>query len=455
MRAIPITRGFWSAAALVALLVVTLAGAGCGQSTSAGAFTPTSTIQRSAPQRLSSSAWERISLPGVATDIKGIAVSPTDPNVMLACTGRPLSLWRSTDAGATWTQYAPTLGAASYCSFSFAPDDSSLIALQAAMPGQDSQACVRDTFYLSHDGGGAWQELPPHASIAPGGTAVGTCDLQVTRHHLFLHYYYEVTAQSPQLSLLERSDDDGATWTRADRGLGDDALYFMPQVGPGETLALTVVRMPTTLDPAAMKGAEFWTSADAGATWREVSTLPVGAGTALWSSWPQGDGASAGQEWPSPAHPFYALESEQIPSNLYRERALMRSDGKHWTLLPPLPVSGASVERPGILQALTVLPDGRLVVWGPGPQGSVPAAGAYPKEVEAFWLWLWSPATQRWQAFPAPLPTPASESCGLCWGAEAIASKDGAAYLYVEWLEFEPTYSSPPGMFRIRLPVSA
>lgn len=445
----------WRGVALVVLLVITLAGAGCGSSASAGALTPTSTIQRSAPQRLSSSAWERISLPGVATDTKGIAISPTDPSVMFSCTGRPLALWRSTDAGATWTQYTPTLGAASYCSFSFAPDDSNLVALQAAMLGQDSQACVRDTFYLSHDGGGAWRELPPHAFIAPGGTAASSCDLQVTRHHLYLHDYYEQTGQSPQLSLLERSDDDGATWTRADRGLGDDALYFMPQVGPGEMLALTVVRMPTAPDPAAMKGAELWTSADAGATWREVSTLPVGAGTALWSSWPQGDGASAAQGWPSPVHPFYALESDQIPSNLYRERAQMSSDGKHWTLLSPLPVSGASAERPGILQALTVLPDGRLAVWGPGPQGSVPAAGAYPKEVESFWLWLWSPATRRWQAFPAPLPTPASEGCGLCWGAEAVASKDGATYLYVKRLESGPSSEPRPGMFRIRLPASA
>jgi len=349
----------------------------------------------------------------------------------------------------------PTLGAASYCSFSFAPDDAKLVALQAALSGQDSQACVRDTFFLSHDGGGAWRELPPHNSIAPGGTAVGTCDLQVTRHHLFLHYYYEVTTQSPQLSLLERSDDEGATWVRADHGLGDDALYFMPEVGPDETLALTVVRMPTTPDPAAMKGAELWTSSDAGETWREVSTLPVGVGTALWSSWPPGNEGQTGQGWPTAAHPFYALESEQIPSNLYRERALMSDDGLHWTLLPPLPVSGASAERPGILQALAPLPDGRLAVWGPGLRGSVPAVGTFPKEVEAFWLWLWSPATRRWQAFPAPLPTSASESCGLCWSAEIVTSRDGATYLYVEWLGFEPTYSAPPGMFRIRLPASA
>lgn len=454
MRARHFVSSLWRGAAPVALLVIMLAGAGCGQSTGAGAFTPTTTMQRSAPQRLASSAWERISLPGVATDIKGIAVSPTDPSVMLACTGRPLSLWRSADAGATWTQYTPTLGAASYCSFSFAPDDANLVVLQAAMSGQDSQACVRDTFYLSHDGGGAWRELPPHTSIAPGGTVVGTCDLMVTRRHLFLHYYYEVTGQSPQLSLLERSDDDGATWTRADRGLGDDALYFMPEVGPGETLALTVVRMPATPDPAAMKGAELWTSSDAGATWREVSTLPVGAGTALWSSSPPGSGASAGQAWPTPDHPFYALESEQIPSNLYRERALMSGDGQRWTLLPPLPVSGASAERPGILQALTALPDGRLVVWGPGPQGSVPAVGTYPKEVETYWLWLWSPTTGRWQAFSAPLPTPSTEGCGLCWGAATARAKNGATYLYVERLQSGPSPEPPPGMFRIQLPAN-
>ena len=461
MRATHTAHGFWpSVAALLAMVLATLVilgSAGCDASTPASVFSPSSMVYRSAPHRLPSSPWEKIALPEDPSAITGLAISPTNPNVIFACTGRPLSLWRSTDAGATWMKYAPTLATGFQCYFSFAPDDPQRMTLQAAMPGQDTQACVRDTFYLSHDGGTTWRQLPPHTSIAPGGTAVGSCDLQVTRHHLFLHYYYEVTTQSPQLSMLERSDDDGVTWTRADHGLGDDALYFMPEVGPGETLALTVVRMPAVIDPTAIKGAELWTSPDAGETWRQVSTLPIGAGTFLWPSRQGTNSGEAGQAWPMPDHPFYALEAEQIPSILYRERALMSGDGQHWTLLPPLPVSGASAEHPGILQALAALPDGRLAVWGPDPHGSVPprdgqVLDTHTEVMQAFWLWLWSPATQRWQAFSAPLPTPARESCGLCWGAAAGAAGDGAIYLYVERLGAESTAAEPPGVFRVKLP---
>ena len=457
MRARPITRRSWigwseawGRVSPVALLLLALVGAGCGSSSAAISLAPTSSLTRQAPQRLASSDWEQVALPAVATDIQGVAVSPADPGVILACAGRPLALWRSTDAGAAWTRYAPTLGAAIQCNISFAPDDARLVTLQAAQPASDSQACARDSFFLSDDGGATWRELPPHTSIAPATSAIGSCDLIVTRHHLFLHYFYEMTPQSPQRSLLERSDDSGQTWTRADRGLGDDALYFMPQVGLDETptLALTVIRMPADYRPGAALDTELWTSADAGQTWRQVSVLPVGAGTFLWSSWPR----SAVRAWPSPAHPFYALEAEQIPSALYRERALMSMEGQRWTLLPPLPVPGATAERPGILQALAALPDGRLAIWGPDPQGSVPGAAVIPREIPAFWLWLWSPATQRWQVYPSPLPTSASEGCGLCWSASTSTAKGGATYLYVERLEAAPPGAAAPGMFRLRLP---
>ena len=461
MRAWRTTQSFWRGVALVAVMLGALVGAGCGPSTAASALSPSSSLRRSAPQPLANSPWERIALPAVPTDIQGIVISPADPDVIFACAGRPLSLWRSTDAGATWMRYTPALTTGLQCYFSFAPDDPQLMTVQAAMPDEDSQACVRDTFYLSHDGGTTWRQLPPHTSIAPGGTAVGSCELRVTRHHLYLWYYYEVTTQSPQLSMLERSDDGGVTWTRADHGLGDDALYFMPEVGPGERLALTIVRMPATPDPYTMKGAELWTSSDAGQTWRQAATLPAGVGTFLWSTWSHaGNSGDGGQAWPTPTHPFYALAAEQIPSILYRERALMSADGQHWTPLPLLPVPDASADRPGILQALAPLPDGRLAIWGPDPRDGVPAGDGgsvdpHIVETQAFWLWLWSPTTQRWQVFPTPLPTPINEGCGLCWGAEAVTAHDGATYLYVERLQEAPTYTEPPGMFRLRLPAGA
>jgi hypothetical protein len=152
---------------------------------------------------------------------------------------------------------------------------------------------------------------------------------------------------------------------------------------------------------------------------------------------------------------FYALEEEQIPSDLYRERVLQSGDGEHWSLLPVLPVSGTRSERQAILQVLADLPDGRLAVWGADPNAALPAQGAIHEPMSNFWLWLWDPAARQWQTLPLPLNVTAIENCGLCWAAEATVSPDGVPYLYLHYAAPGMTGQSLPGVFRVRLPTSA
>lgn len=209
--------------------------------------------------------------------------------------------------------------------------------------------------------------------------------------------------------------------------------------------------------PSTPIATNLWISTDAGDTWRQVSTLPEDAGTFLLSSVPPtgstGTGGSSGTTWPTPDHPYYALEHEQIPSNLYRERVLISGDGHSWTLLPSLPVSGVSAERPGVLQTLGALPDGRLAVWGPDPKRGIPPSEMTREQsFPAFWLWLWNPATQRWQVVASPLETPASEGCGLCWQAQTSVSHAGVTTLYVARFDTRAPGTTQPGLFRMRLP---
>jgi hypothetical protein len=312
---------------------------------------------------------------------------------------------------------------------------------------QGAQPCAHDVFYLSGDSGVTWHSLRPRTSLAPTHAAYGWCDLQVTAHHLFLAYSYAPASQGPQVSLLERSDNDGITWMRADRGLGDDALYFLPDVGPGDTLAMPVVHPSTPAGPTAT---ELWTSQDAGQTWHPASTLPGYPGIFMLASPPQ-----PGVAWPTQGQPFYALEAEQIPSDLHLERVLQSGDGQHWSLLPPLPVSGMSDERRGILQVLAVLPDGRLAVWGTDPRAGLPAPDAIHEPMSRFWLWLWDPAARQWQTLPLPLNVTASEGCGLCWAAQTAVSADGVPYLYLNYDTPGLTSQSVPGVLRVRLPTAA
>jgi hypothetical protein len=434
-------RSLWLSARgagyVIVLLIVALVGAACETSTPS-ALTPASSVSLHAPQRLPASGWEQVALPAAVADMRGFAASPTNAALLFACTAQPMAFWRSTDAGVHWTRYPLTLGPQDQCLFSIAPDDPGRVTLQVQRSAQDGPFCTSDVFYLSNDGGVTWRKLPTHISIAPTGVSNGWCDLHVTRHHLYLAYSYEPSGQSPQVSMLERSDNDGASWVRADRGLGDETLFFMPAIGPGETLTMTVLNFLDTV---------LWTSPDAGDTWRRASKLPDGVGTFLWTLPPQGSA------WPTANQPFYALEYEQLPSDLYRERVVMSVDGHTWTLLPPLPVAGVSELRAGILQALDVLPDGRLAAWGVDPQTGLPPEDTTGhSQMSSFWLWLWDPVVQVWQAMPSPLEITASEGCGLCWQSQVAASRDGVAYLYVSrFWEGVAGDNTPPGLFRIRL----
>ena len=421
------------------VLIVALGYAACETSTPSP-LGPASSVSMHAPQRLHASAWEQVALPAAAADIRGFATAPTDAALLFACSAQPMAYWRSTDAGAYWTRYPLTLGPQDQCGFSIAPDDPKRITLQIQRSAQDGPWCASDLFYLSDDSGVTWRKLAPHISIAPTHVSGGWCDLHVTRRHLYLAYSYEPPEQAPQVSMLERSDDDGATWVRADRGLGGETLFFMPVVGSGETLAMTVMHYPDTTNTG------LWISTDAGDTWRQTSTLPDGVGTFLWTLPPRGD------MWPTANQPFYALENEQLPSDLYRERVVMSADGHTWTLVPPLPVAGASESRAGILQALDVLPDGRLAVWGADPKTGLPPQNTTGQsQMSSFWLWLWDPVAQTWQAMPSPLEVTSYEGCGLCWQGQGAASRDGATYLYVSRFWEGAGGGTPPGLFRIRL----
>ena len=410
----------------------------------------------------SQSSWEKIALPTPAAGTQDFVVSPVDPALLFDCTANlqvadpggsaspePTTLWRSTDTGAHWQRSPLQLGSGTQCLISIAPDDPSRMTLQVTPSEQGAQPCAYDEFYLSGDSGVTWQKLPPHTSLAPKSAENGWCDLQVTARYLFLAYTYDLgsSPQAPQVSRLERSDDDGITWMRADAGLGTDALFFMPEIGPGETLTMPVVHPSSPAGPTATG---LWTSPDAGQTWHLVSTLPEYPGPIMLAA-----RAQSGVAWPTSERPFYALEEEQSPSDLYRERVLQSGDGQHWLLLPPLPVSGVSDERRGILQALAVLPDGRLAVWGTDPRAGLPAPNAIHEPTSAFWLWLWDPAARQWQSLPVPLKVTATEGCGLCWAAETSVSADGVPYLYLDYASPGLTSQSRPGVLRIQLPTAA
>jgi hypothetical protein len=315
--------------------------------------------------------------------------------------------------------------------------------IQLTQVNPDTQPCSLEAFLLSVDGGMTWRQLPPYAPLAPPVVNYEWCHLTVTARHLFLAYGFALNG-GPEVSQLERSDDDGASWVRADNGLHAGTNYLSPVLGSGNQLAMIVVH--TSLDSSATTN-ELWTSTDAGQTWQRIGSPPPGGAFLLTA------GAAVQGTWSAPSHPFYTLAGAQTPSDLYLEVVYATGNGVIWNRLPALPVAGLGNVRQGVLQALATLPDGRLAVWGPNPQGGMPIVPREP--MTAFWLWLWAPATQRWQVLPTPLDATAYEGCGLCWSAHVSAQAGGPTYLYVGAFQAHGANGGvipAPGFFRVQVP---
>ncbi len=400
------------------------------------------------PVRVASSSWESLSLPLSGTPLLFYTVSPTDPATMYACTSTPAApgtsasavpilLWRTQDAGQHWSHLPLPSTLGTNCSLSIAPDQPQRIAYLVTNASDDQRPCDRDSLYLSPDGGATWRHIP-HTSVAPPGASPSTCQVIVTSQQLYLWSSYGGGQDSPQASLLERTDDDGATWFRADTDFGPGVLFFPPQLGEQDTLA-TVVR-PATLS-ASESQSVLWMSHDAGRSWQQVGAIPAPAGIFLLTT-PQ-----LGSIWPAPAAPFYTLVQEQLPSNLYRLQVLQSVNGHHWNFLAPLPVPRASAAHPGLLQALAITNAGTLLAFGADPQTGVPdPASAEPGPTPAFWLWIWDPHTGRWLVLTSPLNDPAGVGCGLCWSGVLSTGQDYLTSLVVyHW-------GDESHLFRILLP---
>jgi hypothetical protein len=416
---------------------------GCSSSISVSVTTPTPQ-----PTQIVSSRWEPISLPLPGTRLLAYTVSPTDPETLYACTNAvgtstdsfsegPITLWGTRDAGHHWFTISLPATPATGCSISIAFSQPRRIAFDVTSAFDDQRPCDRDILYLSTDSGASWRRIPHH-SVAPQGAAYGFCSITMAGQHLFLWYTFGGGENVPQLNLLELTDNDGITWSRADSDFGPGAFFLPPQIGENGTLATIVLHARPTSEARSV----LWMSHDSGRSWQQRAALPASIGTYLLTS-PQQN-----PSWPTPAVPFYALAHEQIPSNLYGLQVFQSPDGQQWFAIPPLPVSGASEEHPGLLQALEATNDGHLLAFGVNPKAGLPASVvAEQKQIAAFWLWLWDSHSSHWQVLSSPLTHPADENCGLCWGSALSSGLKHTTYLYVY------RWGDSNNLFRMRLPV--
>ncbi|HEX7737582.1 MAG TPA: sialidase family protein [Ktedonobacteraceae bacterium] len=416
------------------LLILTLANCGISQPA------PVST-------RITSDPWQTITAPA-GQRILAHAVSPVDPATLYICAGDSagagqVRLWRTRDGGTHWSRLNVPDMAGSGCQIHIDSAQGQFLTVVVSGPNGGLTPCAGDTFLWSGNSGYNWQRIshPDFGKLSP---EYSYCDLQVAAAHLYLWISYGSPSRKvPQVSMLERSDDAGTSWTEIDASLGHEILFVPPRIAlDGKTLAVSVL-------PVRQSGyagtSVLWTSHDAGQTWQEQGPVP-GRTLVLAPRIQPAHGSTLA--------PFYNLAGEQLPEAMAALRVYQSSHGRGWSELPPLPVPGTSERQHGLLQALAVTDDGRLLAFGVDPKAglSTLASGKNIQNTAPFWLWIWNPAITRWQVLSLPLTEPASAGCGLCWGASLSTGTDHKTYLTVASALEPNDPSSGFHLYRVRVP---
>jgi hypothetical protein len=386
-------------------------------------LTPAPTLTPT-PGRFSAGQLEQVPLPVVPnTTTSAVMPSPHDPSTAYTCafpvqldpnTGVPsgeISLWITHDVGQTWGRAALPKVIGTNCDVESALDGSPRVTLSVANYAldQNAQACAHSRFFLSEDDGATWRSIE-HTSLAPAVSQYGDCFLRVTAKHLFLETYVSNDGDQGH-SILERSDDGGRTWLRADLGL--EALHISWFAQPLEATGETLFTFVTDYSGGVLTQSDLWMTHDAGASWRRVgpAQLPAPAKDGrpisnILTEPPLTDGSQA-------CHCVFGVSYPEGYAPLVGEHLYLTRDLAHWTLLPPIPVKGTSALRSGVYQTLGMTADGRLLALGPDPLEGVPAFPDHNGQVSGPppALWAWNTHTGRWDVAHTHMPCEDLQNC--------------------------------------------
>ncbi|HEY7020830.1 MAG TPA: sialidase family protein [Ktedonobacterales bacterium] len=426
-------------------------------------LTPAPT-QTPTPGRFTTGAFEQVPLPNVPNArTPAVIPSPHDPSTAYACmnpvqtspigdpTSGEISLWITHDAGQTWSR-APlpeTTGVS--CGVEPAMDGSHRMALSVSNLAldQNGRACAHAHFYLSEDDGATWRTIE-HTSVAPPVSQYGDCVLQVTTKHLYLETFFSNNGDYGH-TMLERSDDDGQTWQRADHSLENVGIqwYAQPLDSSGESLVALINRF----DNPGQAQTDLWITRDAGATWRHIGpvapdTLPTNYGIGFLLT-EVGKGVTS-----DICHCAFGLADSPGGSPIDGQHLYRTTDFIHWTPLPPIPVKGTSAQRSGVYQTLGMTADGRLLALGADPQDGVSALLEHDGRVYGPppALWAWNSHSGRWDIAATRVPCKDLQTCYMYSTGAAVAiganGKPAGTSLWINQVQIDENEQPAQGYYR-------
>jgi hypothetical protein len=415
-------------------------------------LTPAPT-QTPTPGRLITGASETVPFPVVPNATANAVVpSPHDASIAYACMnpsqtasgGGPasgeISLWITHDAGQSWSRAPLPDVIGTSCAVESAIDGSRRVVMSASNDAldQNAQACAHSRFFLSEDDGATWRSVT-HTSLAPAVSQYGGCFLQATARHLFLQTSAGNNSDQGR-SILERSDDGGKTWLRADHGL--EALriswFAQPLDATGERLFTFI----TNYGGVILTQSDFWISQDAGTSWRRVDSVALPAPPTggqpisnILIEPPLVDGRRM-------CHCVFGVSyPEGNTTSPVGEHLYYSHDLAHWTPLPPLPVKGTSAQRSGVYETLGITADGRLLALGAEPEAGMPSQPVSTRQVSggALALWAWDTHSERWDVAPAMgIPCADPQSCYVyVTGVSVVTDFNGKSQGAWFWIGYQ------------------
>jgi len=227
-------------------------------------------------------------------------------------------IWKTTDAGVTWTPIFDSQPVASIGALEVAPSDPNILYAGTGESDIRSDLSSGDGVYKSSDGGATWKNIGLHGSKQISRIVVDPQNPDVVYVGVLGHAYGPNDERG-----VYKSIDGGANWTRIlDKGpeIGVSDLA-MAAANPAVLFAGTwnAHRPPwSTYAPLQGPGGGLYRSTDSGTTWSQI------AGHGL----PDGDWGRVGVAVAPDGKRVYALIEAAKKSGLYRSD----DGGDSWTL---------------------------------------------------------------------------------------------------------------------------
>ncbi len=225
-------------------------------------------------------------------------------------------VWRSENAGHTWSPIMDGQPVSSIGAIAVAPGDPRTIYVGTGEADMRSDIIGGNGMYVSHDAGATWRPSGLAATQQIGRIVVDPRDPRTLYVAALGHAY----AANPERGVF-KSSDGGATWRRVlfrDANTGAIDLALDPRDPQTIYASLWQTRRPpwSVYPPSSGPGSGLYKSTDGGATWRHLAGMPqIGLGKI---------GLAVA---PSEPNRVYAIVDAKDAGGLYRSD----DAGAHWS----------------------------------------------------------------------------------------------------------------------------